>query len=115
MKVMKQDIPYGFKLVRDLAPPPDPDERLVEDPLLSQALHIVSTALREVANLADAIAMANSYGGNADLLKPSDVQKLMHCSESKARQIVRAHGIGKGKMGRIERGTLMQLQREGKL
>lgn len=113
MKAMKDDIPHGFKLVRDPSPPPD--HRLVEDPLLSQALRFVGTTLRELANLADAIAMANSFGGNADQLKPSDVQKLLHCSESKARQIVRAHGTGKGKMGRIERGVLMQLQREGKL
>jgi len=81
----------------------------------SQVLKATSTALRELANLIDALSLANAGGNESDLLKPSDVQKLLNCGESKAREIVRSHGIGKGKMGRIERGVLMQLQREGKL
>ena len=85
------------------------------EPLNSHVLKATSTALRELANLIDALALANTGGYDSDLLKPSDVQRLLNCGESKAREIVRAHGIGKGKMGRIERGILMQLQRDGKL
>jgi hypothetical protein len=85
------------------------------EPLVVQALRAASESLRQQANLLDALALANASGNNADLLKPSAVQRLINCGESKARQIVRAHGIGQGKMGRIERGVLMELQRSGKL
>lgn len=83
--------------------------------LTAQTLKAVSDSLRQLANLVDALATANATGSSSDMLKPSDVQRLINCGESKARQIVRAHGIGHGKMGRIERGVLMDLQRRGEL
>ena len=85
------------------------------EPLLCETLRTQAEAMRLMANVMDALAIANAGGNNSDLLKSSDVQKAINCSASKACAIIRAHGIGTGKMGRIERGKLMQLQCEGKL
>lgn len=109
MKTTPSALRYGQRI--KAMEQPDPSD----EPQLTQALRAVGETLRAAANLVDAIAMSNEVGGNNDLLKPSDVARLLRCGESKARQIVRAHGTGQGKMGRIERGRLMQLQREGRL
>lgn len=83
--------------------------------LMTDTLRAQAAALRHQANLLDALAMAHAGGVDSDLLKSSDVQELLQCGRSKACEIIRAHGTGGGRMGRIERGKLMQLQRDGKL
>lgn len=55
-----------------------PTQRTDPEPLNSQVLRATSTALRELANLIDALALANAGGNESDLLKPSDVQKLLN-------------------------------------
>jgi hypothetical protein len=90
-------------------------QSVAAEPLLCQALRAQAAALRTQADLLESLAMANASGDNSDLLKSSDVQKLLNCGPTKACEILRAHGFGSGKMARIERGLLMQLQRDGKL
>lgn len=85
------------------------------EPLLCEALRAQAESMRIMANIMDALAIANAGGKDSDLLKSSQVQKVLNCGASKACAIIRAHGIGKGKMGRIERGKLMQLQRDGEI
>lgn len=85
------------------------------EPLLCQTLRAQANAMRQLANIMDTLAIVNAGGKDNDLLRSSDVQKILNCGASKASGIIRAHGSGKGKMGRIERGRLMQLQREGKI
>lgn len=85
------------------------------EPLLCEALRAQANAMRQMANIMDTLAIANAGGKDSDLLKSSDVQRILNCGASKASGIIRVHGTGKGKMGRIERGLLLTLQREGEL
>lgn len=83
--------------------------------LLTQALRRQADIMRQQADVLEALAVANEGGSDADDLKPSDVARVLNCGATKAREIVRVYGTGSGKMGRIQRGYLLQLQREGKL
>lgn len=88
---------------------------LTEAPMLSEAFQAMGTTLRALANLADALAMANACGNDSDMLRISDVQSVLNCKQTKAYEVVRKYGTGTGKMRRIERGKLIQLQRDGLL
>jgi hypothetical protein len=72
-------------------------------------------AMRQAAAALEALALASADGSDSDMLKPSDVARKLNCGATKAREIVKAFGMCSGKMGRIQRGTLMQLVREGRI
>ena len=86
-----------------------------QESLNAQMLRAMAESMRNMAELADALAIANAGGGDADLLKSADIMRILKCSNSKACGILRAHGQGSGKMARITRGRLIQLQREGRI
>ena len=85
------------------------------EPIQSQMLKALAESLRLQASLADILALACQGGNSTDMLKPSDVARLINCGATKSREIIRLHGVGTGKMGRIRRDTLLQLQLSGKL
>lgn len=86
-----------------------------QESLNAQMLRALAESMRNMAQLTDALALANAGGNDADLLKSVDIMRILKCSNSKACGILRAHGQGSGKMARITRGRLMQLQREGRV
>ena len=86
-----------------------------KEPLQSQMLKALADSLRLQAALAETLALACQGGDGSDMLKPSDVATLLNCGATKARGIVRAHGVGTGKMGRIRRDVLLQKQLSNEL
>ncbi len=86
-----------------------------QESLNAQMLHALADSMRIQAELIDALALAVSGGDDADQLRAADVRRIINCGASKACEIIRTYGTGSGKMGRISRGRLMQLHREGRL
>jgi hypothetical protein len=87
----------------------------MKETTITTALRAQADALRVQANILEALALASAGGKDNDLLKASEIQELLHCGRTKACEILRAHGTGAGRMARIDRGKLMDLQRKGQL
>ncbi len=86
-----------------------------QESLTAQAMRKMAESLRLQAEVVDALALAIVGGSDSDMLRSIDVQRVLNCGPSKACAIIRTFGTGGGKMGRITRGRLMELQREGRL
>lgn len=87
-----------------------------ESAIIPAALKTLAMSLREVAKVAEALAQTTAAGTGSDtLLRTHDIALLLRCGDTKAREIMRAHGTGCGKMARIEKGKLMMLHENGLL